>query len=94
MKVLYEAQVTVRTSRFTDQEIRLLVGQLAPRDSRWYDDPGAFQLDRWTDEFRSSLPRLAYFPFGAGLRRCVGERFALMEVTFCLFSRQPEKQFC
>jgi len=56
------------------------------RDPRWYDDPDAFQPDRWTDEFRSSLPRLAYFPFGAGPRRCVGERFALMEAKIVLAS--------
>ncbi len=56
------------------------------RDPRWYDDPDAFQPERWTDDFRSSLPRLAYFPFGAGPRRCVGERFALMEATFVLAS--------
>jgi cytochrome P450 len=56
------------------------------RDPRWYDDPEAFRPDRWTDDFRATLPPLAYFPFGAGPRRCVGERFALMEMTFVLAS--------
>ncbi len=56
------------------------------RDPRWYDEPDAFRPDRWTDEFRAALPRLAYFPFGAGPRRCVGERFALMEATLVLAS--------
>lgn len=54
------------------------------RDERWYDEPEAFKPARWTDEFRSTLPRLAYFPFGAGPRRCVGERFALLEATLVL----------
>lgn len=54
------------------------------RDRRWYDEPDTFKPERWTDEFRSTLPRLAYFPFGAGPRRCVGERFALMEATLVL----------
>jgi cytochrome P450 len=54
------------------------------RDPRWYDDPLAFRPDRWTNEFRAALPRLAYFPFGAGPRRCVGERFALLEATIVL----------
>ena len=54
------------------------------RDPRWYDDPMAFRPERWTDEFRDSLPRLAYFPFAAGPRRCVGDRFALLEARLVL----------
>lgn len=54
------------------------------RDPRWYSDPLAFNPDRWTDEFRQGLPRLAYFPFAAGPRRCVGDRLALLEVTLVL----------
>jgi len=54
------------------------------RDPRWYPDPLAFDPSRWTGEFRDSLPRLAYFPFGAGPRRCVGDQFALLEATLVL----------
>ena len=54
------------------------------RDPRWYDDPMAFRPERWTDGFRESLPRLAYFPFAAGPRRCVGDRFALLEARMVL----------
>ncbi|WP_327054113.1 cytochrome P450 [Halomicrococcus gelatinilyticus] len=54
------------------------------RDPRWYDDPLAFEPDRWTDEFEQSLPKLAYFPFAAGPRRCIGERFAMLEARLLL----------
>lgn len=54
------------------------------RDPRWYPDPLAFHPDRWTDAFRADLPRLAYFPFGAGPRRCIGDRFARLEATLVL----------
>lgn len=49
------------------------------RDPRWFEDPEAFRPDRWTPELRASLPRYAYFPFGAGPRICIGEPFAWME---------------
>lgn len=49
------------------------------RDSRWYTDPLAFNPERWTKEFKRSLPKLAYFPFSAGRRRCIGDRFAMLE---------------
>jgi cytochrome P450 len=54
------------------------------RDPRWYDDPMAFRPERWTDGFRESIPTLAYFPFAAGPRRCVGDRFALLEARLVL----------
>jgi len=54
------------------------------RDGRWYDDPLAFEPDRWTDEFERSLPPLAYFPFAAGPRRCIGDRFAMLEARLIL----------
>ncbi|UPV99715.1 cytochrome P450 [Halorussus gelatinilyticus] len=40
--------------------------------------------DPRADEFEQSLPRLAYFPFAAGPRRCIGDRFALLEARLVL----------
>jgi cytochrome P450 len=51
------------------------------RDPRWYADPERFDPDRWTPQFRAALPPFAYFPFGGGPRRCIGEAFAWMELT-------------
>ena len=57
---------------------------LVQRDRRWFDDPEDFQPDRWTPEFRESLPRFAYYPFGGGPRLCIGEGFAWMEAMLIL----------
>ncbi len=54
------------------------------RDPRWYDDPLAFRPGRWTDEMEADLPKLAYFPFAAGPRRCIGDRFAMLEARLIL----------
>ena len=54
------------------------------RDPRWYDDPLEFRPERWTEEFRSELPRFAYFPFGGGPHQCIGEGFAWMEAKIAL----------
>ncbi len=48
-------------------------------DSRFYDNPNEFNPDRWTDEFKRSLPRFSYFPFGGGIRGCIGEPFSWQE---------------
>jgi cytochrome P450 len=54
------------------------------RDGRWFDEPAAFQPDRWENDLAKRLPRYAYFPFGGGPRLCIGNTFALMEATLLL----------
>ena len=47
----------------------------------FFDDPKTFIPQRWSDAFEESLPQFAYFPFSGGPRRCIGERFAMLEAT-------------
>ncbi len=54
------------------------------RDGRYYTNPERFDPDRWTPEFKASLPRFAYFPFGGGPRQCIGESFAWMELVLVM----------
>lgn len=54
------------------------------RDPRYFPDPLAFRPERWTEDFEASLPKLAYFPFGAGPRICIGMGFARMEGALLL----------
>ncbi len=49
------------------------------RDPRLYREPQRFIPERWSSEETKELPRFAYFPFGGGTRRCIGEPFAWME---------------
>jgi len=49
------------------------------RNPKYFPNPKDFDPDRWTKEFKSVLPRFSYFPFGGGIRGCVGEPFAWIE---------------
>jgi cytochrome P450 len=59
----------------------LMSPYIVQRDARLYAEPDRFNPDRWTPEFKASLPRFAYFPFGGGPRQCIGESFAWMELV-------------
>ena len=51
------------------------------RDARWFEEPLAFRPGRWTPEFRESLHRFAYYPYGgAGRAFAIGDRFSDMGV--------------
>ncbi|WP_033400027.1 cytochrome P450 [Actinokineospora enzanensis] len=46
-----------------------------------YPEPTRFDPDRWLDP---TIPRTAFIPFAGGARRCIGDKFALVEATLAL----------
>jgi cytochrome P450 len=70
---------------FVPKKSLVLVSQyVMHRDERYYDNPLAFDPERWTSELRETRPQFSYFPFGGGPRRCIGEGFAWIEGILCL----------
>jgi cytochrome P450 len=51
------------------------------RDPRWFPEPERFDPDRFAPGRAAALPEYAFFPFGAGPHVCIGNTFALMEIT-------------
>ena len=50
------------------------------RDARSWEDPLEFRPERWeTISVKEAGNRNIYFPFGGGVRRCIGESFAWTE---------------
>lgn len=55
------------------------------RDPRLWENAGEFIPERWeTLSVKEASQRNIYFPFGGGVRRCIGESFAWTEGTLLL----------
>ncbi len=55
------------------------------RDKRFWTDADEFKPERWeTQSVKEAANKFIYFPFGGGIRRCIGEQFAWMEGVLLL----------
>lgn len=54
------------------------------RNTRYWENPEQFDPDRFLPEKSKSRHRFSYLPFGGGLRFCIGNNFALMEMQLVL----------
>jgi cytochrome P450 len=53
---------------------------VAGRDPRYWQEPGEFIPERWESQsVKEAGQKNIYFPFGGGVRRCIGESFAWTE---------------
>ena len=69
-------------------DLVLLPQWIVHHDPRWWPQPYSFDPSRWLPggdgPGPGDRPRWAFFPFGAGLRRCIGEGFAWTEAVLGL----------
>jgi cytochrome P450 len=54
------------------------------RNTRLWQNPNAFDPDRFAPELAKTYSRYAFLPFGGGLRICIGASFAMIEATAIL----------
>lgn len=63
------------------------------RDPRYFDESLMFRPERWLDGLESRLPPGAYYPFGDGPRRCIGQGFAVLEAALVIACIAQRFQF-
>lgn len=64
------------------------------RDARFWEDPLLFKPTRWSSlSIKEAGQRNIYFPFGGGVRRCIGESFAWAEGILLIATFARKWQF-
>lgn len=54
------------------------------RRPEYWDNPEAFEPDRFLPEASAARPKFSYFPFSGGQRKCIGDQFAIVELVTVL----------
>ena len=70
--------------RIRKNQVVLTPPWLMHRNEKYWPDPEKFDPTRFSPEQEARRPKLAYYPFGAGPRQCIGNTFALTEMHFVL----------
>jgi cytochrome P450 len=92
------ARTNLEPAQFDEYEIppgrTILSSQwVMHRDARYFAEPEKFRPERWLDGLMDRLPAGAYFPFGDGPRRCIGQGFALLETALVVAALAQRFQF-
>ncbi len=58
-----------------------------------WDNPEAFDPDRFSPENKKNIPSYAYFPFGGGPRLCIGQQFAWTEMILAMYHLMKSFEF-
>ncbi|HZM75629.1 MAG TPA: cytochrome P450 [Candidatus Limnocylindrales bacterium] len=64
------------------------------RDPAIYDDPAAFDPDRWAPDRLGEAVKPSFLPFGAGRHQCIGEAFAWTEAAIALATVTQHWRLC
>jgi cytochrome P450 len=82
------ADRTIAGHRLAAGSMLLISPWVVHRDPTWWNDPETFRPERWIEAGDRS--RQAYFPFGGGVRQCIGNRFADLEGILILATVLPD----
>lgn len=72
--------------KIPEKSLILMSMHVTHRDERFWEDAEIFKPERFLAEnaIKEASNKFIYFPFGGGVRRCVGEQFAWMEGVLLL----------
>lgn len=83
------APTTILGHTVTPGDVVLVSAWALHRHPRFWPEPERFDPDRFLDDAVAGRPKLAFLPFLAGNRKCIGDAFALAEAKIALATWIP-----
>ncbi len=66
------------------KDVIIISPYLLHRKREYFPDPDRFEPERFAPESAAKIPKMAYLPFGAGPRICIGARLATLEAELVI----------
>lgn len=76
-----DGDITVGGLTIPDGSAIMFSPYMVQHDKRYYPNPEMFDPARWSPERADEIDKKASLSFGVGKRRCLGDHFALLEIT-------------
>jgi cytochrome P450 len=78
------AEEEIDGHRIPPHAVLLVSPYVLQRHPAFWEHPARFDPERFTPARAAGRPRFAYFPFGGGPRRCIGQNLAMLEMLVIL----------
>lgn len=76
-----DGDITVGGLTIPDGTAIMFSPYMVQHDKRYFPNPESFDPARWSPERAADIDKKASLSFGVGRRRCLGDHFALLEIT-------------
>lgn len=76
-----DGDVTIGGVTIPDGTAVMFSPYMVQHDKRYYPNPEAFDPDRWSPARAEEIDKKSSLSFGVGRRRCLGDHFAMLEIT-------------
>ncbi len=76
-----DGDITIGGVTIPDGAAIMFSPYMVQHDKRYFANPEAFDPSRWSPDRAAEIDKKASLSFGVGRRRCLGDHFALLEIT-------------
>ncbi|KAI8575719.1 hypothetical protein K450DRAFT_260494 [Umbelopsis ramanniana AG] len=88
------SDITLVGNHFVPKNTTVIaMGMVAQTHPDYWEEADRFMPERWLDPVKAKEYAMAWFPFSAGSRNCIGKAFSLQEMRICVANLVKKFEF-